>query len=436
MKYFYIILFFILLFCSCNYAKAIFGSNTISGECIQKKIFPSVVRVYVHGSVMDSNNQDFFKKYTDLDDDVIAVGSGVIIDATGKILTCSSLLKDSEYIDVVLSNNEKFEAHVILLDSDKDLAMLKIDENMQFNYLDIGNSAEMKQGDKTFLVSNVFGSGNVLTSGSIISKSSEYNNNSYIVGSPISSFGSIGGVLLDKKGMIIGISIGSHDGYGINQTFAIKTDVINSFISNMYISDEGAKLLYPWIGVEVNNITSDIVHELGDNLDYGVVVSDIDSNGLAHSSGLLMGDIIYKVDKKKMISSVRFYDTISGAHIGNVLSLHVKRVKNGGKDFLIKLKVETPPEIPFRDERIILKEGPFFRVKVANMSPLLAAELGMDVFTKGVVILEGNVYSGLNYLDIIHSVDNNTVNSTEELDAIIINTGSNFSFNIIPWSVE
>lgn len=227
-----------------------------------------------------------------------SIGSGVIIDSNGHIITNHHVIKDASTVKILFKNKQKRIAKIIGTDVKTDLALLKVQLPKGTRPVDLGDSDKLRVGDAVVAVGNPFGYGHTVTSGIISAKGR-------VIGTgPYDNFlqtdasihpGNSGGPLLDIRGRVIGINTAvSAEGPGIG--FAIPVNLAKSIIKDL---KKYGKVHRPFMGVVGKNILS--VDEIDETAGvYGVIITNLIVDSPAHKSGLKIGDLIMGVGKAKV----------------------------------------------------------------------------------------------------------------------------------------
>ena len=274
---------------------------------IAEKALPGVVNIrttqYVAGrDILLDPYQFFLKGRMPRSAANHSLGSGVIVNAEGYILTNYHVIQGANTIEILFSDDKnKVGAKVVGTDQKTDLALLKITPQRNMRSLDFGDSDKLKVGDIVLAIGNPFGFAHTVTSGIISAKGRVIGQGPYDnflqTDAPIHP-GNSGGPLIDMRGRVIGInSAVSAEGAGIG--FAIPINLAKEVIHDLITH---GKVVRPWIGVVGKNIVSR--DEVGDSFDpagvYGVIVENLVVDGPAYGSGLQIGDLIMGIDGQKV----------------------------------------------------------------------------------------------------------------------------------------
>lgn len=238
------------------------------------------------------------------------LGSGVIVDNRGYVVTNNHVIKDADKVHVKLSDGRTADAKIIGVDPNTDLAVLKINlKNLPA--ITLGTSSDLKVGDIALAIGNPFGLDRTVTQG-IISATGSLSERSKDKSSVFSGYldnliqtdaainpGNSGGALIDSNGEVIGINMailtrsGGSQGIG----FAIPIDLAKNIMNQLI---ETGHIVRGWIGIHLGDITEEVKKYLNYKSNDGVYVQATINNSPAQKAGILPGDIITKVDGKKI----------------------------------------------------------------------------------------------------------------------------------------
>ncbi len=356
-----------------------------------------------------------------------SLGSGVILDPTGIIVTNRHVIENAEEITVVLSDRREFPAKVLISDEHMDLAVLKIDvRGERLPVLEIGDSDRLEVGDLVLAIGNPFGVGQTVTSG-IVSALARTG-----IGSDVSSFiqtdaainpGNSGGALVDLDGKLIGVNtaIFSQSGGSIGIGFAIPTALVRSVLQ---AATTGAPVRRPWLGASGQEVTSELAASLGLPRPGGVLVKDVEPNSPAARAGIKIGDVI---------------ESIAGHAVGDPDELHFRvatlpvgptplTMARNGQTLALTVALDVPPEIPPRDITALAAGTPLAGSTVANLNPALTDELGLSTTLHGVAVTavkERTLASrlGLQTGDIVTTVSGRPIATVGDLKDAIAGSG-------------
>lgn len=295
--------------------------NTVAA--VAKKAMSSVVGITTVGV-----QQDFFGTR-----DVEGVGSGIIVNSNGYILTNSHVVNDgnSKSIQVLFENGEKLEGKTLWNDPVLDLAMVKV-ETTGLPTATLGDSSNLQVGEIAVAIGNPLGLEfqRTVTSGIIsgLHRSIQIDANNVIedliqTDASING-GNSGGPLLNSNGDVIGINtakIKSAEGLG----FAIPIDSAKVIIEEVIKTGNYETVFMGISGVGVKEYQARLGVELGQ--DNGVILIQVGKDTPADKAGLLNGDIIISIDKTNIDNMNQLKKTLYNYKIGDVANLKV--IRNG-----------------------------------------------------------------------------------------------------------
>jgi Do/DeqQ family serine protease len=402
---------------------------------VVQKAAPSVVNVYAARTVATQRNpfmdDPFFRRFFGgggggMPQEQVqrALGSGVIVDASGLIMTNNHVIEGASEVKVALSDKREFEAEVLLKDARTDLAVLRVkDGREKFTAIELGDSDALQVGDVVLALGNPFGVGQTVTHGIVSALArtqvgiTDYQ--FFIQTDAAINPGNSGGALVDLGGRLVGLNtaIFSRSGGSQGIGFAIPVNMVKVVIASA--KSGGTTVKRPWLGAKLQAVTPDIAESLGLKRPAGALVANVTEKSPAARSGLKTGDLIVAVDGQAVDDPNAFDYRFATKPLGGQAQLGILR---GGKDMKVPVALETAPETP-RDEIVIRTRSPFMGMKVANISPALADELRLGASAEGVVVLEvagGSLAQNLGFQrgDVISAVNNEKIERTSDLDRV------------------
>ncbi|MCW9034265.1 MAG: DegQ family serine endoprotease [Alphaproteobacteria bacterium] len=376
---------------------------SLSFAPLVKQTAPAVVNIYTRKTVRTRAysplfNDPFFRRFFGPELGGVpggtrkrvqnSLGSGVIVRSDGLVITNHHVIEGADDITVILADRREYEAKLVGSDDRTDLAVLQIDpEGRQLPFLDLKDSDGAEVGDLVLAIGNPFGVGQTVTSG-IISAVARANTgisniNSFIQTDASINPGNSGGALVSMDGKLLGINtaIFSKGGGSNGIGFAIPANMVRSVVSGLA---NGDRLIRPWLGAEGQGVTHDLALSLGLDRPGGVLINRLYKDGPAERAGIRVGDVVLKVNGKVINDGHDMRYRVATLKLGSQAQLIVWRNDKRKKIFM---GVSPPPENPKRHETILSGRHPFAGAKIANLSPALADELGMDMLEQGVIIL-------------------------------------------------
>jgi len=403
-----------------------------------KKVAPSVVNIYARKIVRRRGgsllfDDPFFRRFFrdapgfGLPREQLknSLGSGVIVRSDGLIVTNNHVIAGADQINVVLADRRKFAATIVTTDEKTDLAILKIQPgNSKLPFLELGNSDDLEVGDLVLAIGNPFGVGQTVTSGivSALARTSVTSSdlNFFIQTDAAINPGNSGGALISMDGKLVGVNtaIFSKSGGSLGIGFAIPTNMVRAVMTGI---TNGGRLVRPWLGASGQGVSQDIATSLAMERPTGVLINRVYETGSAAKAGLRVGDVILTINKHEVDDPKALNFRIATLPVGDTAQFRILRRKG---IVTLNVRLSPPPEIPPRNITALAGVQPLSGAKVANMSPALAEELGVDSFAKGVVLIElerGSAASRLGFRpgDFIRSVNGEQIKAVTQLHSLL-----------------
>lgn len=350
-----------------------------------------------------------------------SLGSGVIIEGDGLIVTNHHVIEDADEVMVVLSDRREFRAEVVGADAAADLALLRIDPPTPLPALPMGSSDSLEVGDLVLAIGNPFGIGQTVTSGII----SALSRTGPRVGSDLSFIqtdaainpGNSGGALVTIDGALVGVNtaIFTRGGGSIGIGFAIPIDLVKALVHA--IEGGGDSLARPWLGAKVQTVTTELAASLGLDRPVGVLLNQLHHSGPARSAGLEQGDVITAINGVEVVDNQGLNFRLAVGKLSDAVSLDIWRE---GRVLQVDLPLVLPPREPPPAVTELNGRHALSGATVANLSPGFNQDAGLDLFAEGVVILRINRRSpadrvGLRRGDVIVSVGDQPIRRVAEL---------------------
>lgn len=251
----------------------------------------------------------------------IGLGSGVIVNKDGYIVTNNHVVDGAERLEVTLNDNRNFNATVVGTDATTDLAIIKIDAP-DLHVIPMGDSDSLKVGEWVLAVGNPFGFTSSVTAGIVSAKARNISTStrsggsrgieSYIQTDAAVNSGNSGGALVNLRGELVGINtaIYSSNGSYVGCSFAIPTSIVNKVMGDIM---QYGTVQRAYLGISIVEVTPDLVAQ--ENLKgvyQGVYIAEVQDRSSAREAGLKKGDVIV---------------SINGAYINNMAMLQEQLAK-------------------------------------------------------------------------------------------------------------
>ncbi|MBT7543420.1 MAG: Do family serine endopeptidase [Gammaproteobacteria bacterium] len=406
----------------------LFSAGVPSLAPMLENVTPAVVNIYTIREAEEKNqyiDDPFLRKFFNIPGQQqskkknrAGLGSGVIIDSKkGYIITNNHVIAKAKDIKVKLQDGREFKASLVGTDPASDIAIIKITpDNLQS--LKFANSEKSRVGDFVVAIGNPFGIGQTVTSGiiSALGRSGlgieAYEN--FIQTDASINPGNSGGALVNLKGEIVGIntaiigSRGSSGSVGIGLAIPINMalDITDQLIKY-------GKVKRGYLGVAAQDLTKDLSKAFGINTEKGAIVTQVQKNSPADKAGIQIGDVITKLNNKKIENAASMRNKIGLLKINTNILMEVNRK---GKILKIKVKIVEPKISDKTGIKINPRlQGMVFSEILENM-PEYGKISGIKV-TK--IKKDSPAYSvGIRVNDIILSINNIPVQKIKDLEII------------------
>ena len=398
-----------------------------------EKVSPSVVNVYAArkpAQVSPFAGDPFFERFFggrgfgQRQRNQNSLGSGVIVTADGIVITNHHVIKDADQVKVALNDGREFEAEIILRDEESDLAVLRLEADIEFQAIEIGNSEQALVGDLVLAIGNPFGVGQTVTSGIISAVARSQRGigdfGFFLQTDAAINPGNSGGALVDMQGRLIGINtaIYSKSGGSNGIGFAIPSNMVTIALKS---SETGDTLTRPWIGASFQEVTSDIAQSLGLDRPRGALVTSVVPSGPADKAGVQAGDVIVAVNGSRVphVNALGYRLTTVG--IGNSAKL---RLLSRGERRTVELRLAAAPETVPANVTEMPRRSILGGATVANLSPAIAQKIKISSEKTGVIVLEVKRGSpaAANRIrpgDIIRSINEQPIDRVVDLKPIV-----------------
>jgi len=359
-----------------------------------------------------------------------SLGSGVVVNPDGLIVTNQHVIEGADKIVVVLADKREYDARIVVSDDKTDLSVLRIDVgNDPLPALELRDSDELKVGDLVLAIGNPFGVGQTVTSGivSALARSvgSDTELKSFIQTDAAINPGNSGGALLSMDGRLVGIntSIFSRSGGSHGIGFAVPSNMVRAVITG--ISSDG-RLIRPWLGAYGQAVTADIAHSLDMKRPQGVIVNLVHKDGSAGLGGLRAGDVILAVNGHEIAGPDDLEYRIATLPVGDQAVLRVMR---GNTVEAITINMQPAPDTPAPNITELDGRQPLSGAVVGNLSPALAEDYNIDPFGEGAAILRirrGGIANRLDFRpgDIVRLINDVKIGSVADIKNAVKDTAA------------
>src|ERR1700732_2078856 len=283
--------------------------SRLSYAPLVQHVQPAVVNVYAAKMVQNRNpllDDPIFRRFFGVpgqqpEQMQRSLGSGVMVDASGLVVTNNHVIEGADQVKVSLSDKREFEAEIVLKDSRSDLAVLRLkDSHEKFPTLDFANSDELLVGDVVLAIGNPFGVGQTVTHGIISALArtqvgiTDYQ--FFIQTDAAINPGNSGGALVDMTGRLAGVNtaIFSRSGGSQGIGFAIPANMVRVVVASARSGGKAVKR--PWLGARLQAVTPEIADSLGLRSPNGALGGRVVSGRPAARAGVEPPGLIVAID--------------------------------------------------------------------------------------------------------------------------------------------
>ncbi|HVN72866.1 MAG TPA: Do family serine endopeptidase [Desulfomonilia bacterium] len=347
------------------------------------------------------------------------LGTGIIIDENGNILTNNHVVDEATDIKVILPDGRHYAAHVVGKDQKTDLAIIRIRSDSKLPFVTFGDSDKVEVGEWVEAIGHPRGLDQTVTQGIISAKHrqgitdpSSYQD--FLQTDAAINPGNSGGPLINLKGEVIGINSiiasesGGYEGIG----FAIPSNLAVS-ISKALIAY--GKVKRGWVGVTIQDLDPEKAKSLNLQVVKGAMVMDVIKGGPADKAGLKKDDVIVKLDGKEVLESGSLRNQVANTPIGNILDVGIL---HDGREKGIRITVgDMDDSLKYLSSVVKQRLG----VEVRALKTQEADNYGIDsgVAVKWLDPKGSMVDAGFETGDIILEIDGQAIHNAEDFAGIV-----------------
>ncbi len=359
-----------------------------------------------------------------------SLGSGVIVNSSGYVLTNNHVVSGANDIEVSLSDKSNFKATVVGTDPMTDVAVIKLKAN-NLPVLVLGDSDSINVGNFVLAVGNPFGLAGTVTMGIVSAKGrgnlgiEGYEN--FIQTDAAVNPGNSGGALVNVRGELIGINTaivpgsgGGNQGIGFAVPINMARQVMDQILRH-------GKVVRGYLGVWIQSVTPKIAKSFSLPKPEGVLLSDIAPNGPAAKAGLLKGDIVLQMNGQPVNDSSEFQLRVSMMPPGSAVKLKILR--NGSEHTVTVTLVELPEKVERAQGQEEDENSSLQGLSIGNLTPDMARQLRLPRNTRGVVVTDVDPGSAaaeadIRRGDVILEVNRRPVSNVDDFNRIVSRLGN------------
>jgi Do/DeqQ family serine protease len=366
---------------------------------------------------------------------VQGVGSGVIVNSDGYILTNHHVVDGALEIKVELTDNRVFTAKLVGSDAPSDLAVLKIDAK-DLPVLHLGDSDKVRVGDFVLAVGNPLGIGQTVTSGIVSAKSrttglSDGSFEDFLQTDAAINRGNSGGALVNTTGELIGINsqILSPSGGSIGIGFAIPSNMAKTVMDQLL---KTGKVRRGMLGVTIQSVDADLASSLSLPAARGAIVTSVANGGPAEKAGLKRGDVITAIDRQPVIDNNSLRNIVAAKSPGSTVDVTASR-NGANQNFQVALAELPDRQRPESEDEDTSSTGapgnPKYGFTLQPITPATAERLGLEASDEGLLVSRldpsgSAAEAGIRQGDLIQEVNRQPVKTVAEFNAAMQRSGA------------
>ncbi len=321
-----------------------------------------------------------------------SLGSGFVIDADGVIITNDHVVADADEIEIVFVDGLVLKAVLVGSDEATDLAVLRVDTDIELPHVSFGDSESARVGDWVVAIGNPFGLGNTLTVGVVSARNRDIrvgDYDSFIQTDAAINRGNSGGPLFNLEGEVIGVNsaILSPSGGSVGIGFSIPSNLARSVVDQLLEFGETRR---GWIGVGIQNVNAGIAESFGLRRPRGALVSRVDSGSPAEEAGLQPGDLILTFGDRPVEDDRALSRFVAEAEIGSVVDVEFLRQRERMETALTIGQLEQTPRAAVVEEASAAAPAAssVLGLTLGPINPDTRREFNLPADATGVVVLD------------------------------------------------
>ena len=357
-----------------------------------------------------------------------SLGSGVIVDAAGIVVSNYHVVGGADEITVVLTDRREFEGRVILADKEADLAIVELEGAGDLPALELRDSDTLEVGELVLAIGNPFGIGQTVTSGIVSglarSGAPGGRKHGYFIQTDAAiNPGNSGGALVDMAGRLIGVntSIISRSGGSNGIGFAVPSNLVARVIA---AARDGATAFdRPWLGLRTQPVTGEIAEALGLERPAGILVDQLHPESAFAEAGIETGDVLLTIDGEEVNAPAELAFRTATLGTGREAELRYLR---GGTERAVSVALAAAPDRPDRDRTVLQNPRHLRGLTVMNVNPAVIDQYRLPLASAGILVAAvggRSKRSGLRPGDLILAVNGHPLSDVDALETAVRRSG-------------
>jgi len=394
----------LVFFATANYT---FSKMPESFADLAEMVSPAVVNITTSTTIKEvprdqapiipkgSPFEDLFKDFLERDKgkrprNSLALGSGFVVSADGYIVTNNHVIDKADEIEIEFYGGNRLKANVVGRDPKTDIALLKVDGNLDLPFVSFGDSDSGRVGDWVMAVGNPLGQGFSVSVGIISARQRELSGvyDDFIQTDAAINRGNSGGPLFNASGEVIGVNtaILSPTGGSIGIGFSMSSNVVAPIVDQL---KEFGETRRGWLGVRIQDLTQDIAEAIGVKSVDGILVTEV-PQGPAADAGIQSGDIILVFDRVEVKNTKELVNLVGNTDVGKRVDIEILR-KGKIKTLQVKLgqrELAEAKAFPSKVDVPIPKVEKILNMGLSNLDDELRSKYSLDSSSTGLIILD------------------------------------------------
>lgn len=322
-----------------------------------------------------------------------SLGSGFVISADGYVVTNAHVIADAEEITVIFNDGEEMTATVIGTDKKTDIALLKVEGEDEFTFVEFGDNRKLRIGSWVVTIGNPFGLGVSVSAGIVSAKNRDINSGPYddfIQTDAGINKGNSGGPLFNLDGEVVGVNTAliSPTGGSVGIGFSVPATTVKPVVAQL---KEFGTTRRGWLGVVIQDVSADIAESLGMDEARGAFVNKIFLDSPAMDAGVLRGDVIVEFNGQVVADKSALPRIVAATEIdkdvtvvvirdGNELELSVKvgLLKDGEEKAIAEIE---------KEREALAAPSQVLGLELQELDDKIIEQFKLDPETKGLMIM-------------------------------------------------